>query len=175
MAQQDTTFNLGSSEEAAGVGVGAASSKDSMVFNLNDVEEKASSFEVLPKGTYNAVVEQCDYGESAAGNPMLSLVYSITDGEFAERKIFDYIVLSGKGAEFALPKLKQLLTRVCPEVDISHFNPSQFAEDAILVNRLCQLKLGITTQKKGDYKGEKRNQVREVLAADSTGNGSFLG
>jgi len=170
----DNTFNLGGATETAGVK--ATANTESMVFNLNDVEESASSFEVLPKGTYNAVFEEFELTESASsGNPMLKAVYSITDGEFAERKVFDYYVLAGKGSEFALPKVKQILSRVCPEVDMSTFNPKKFTDDGTIINRLCQIKLGITTQKKGDYKGEKRNQVKEILAANEVGGGSFLG
>jgi hypothetical protein len=34
--------------------------------------------------------------------------------------------------------------------------------------------VNITTQKSGEYKGEKRNQIREVLSAAEAGS-SFLG
>ena len=105
---------------------------------------------------------------------MVKCVYSIIDGEFAERKIFDYYVLTGEGAKFALPRLKQLITRVCPDVDSSTFNPAKFAESGAIINRQCRITLGIQTQKKGEYKGEKRNNVKEILAADS-GEASFLG
>ena len=83
-------------------------------------------------------------------------------------------MLRGKGAEFSLPRLKQLLTRVCPEVSLDAFNPQQFADSGVAINRQCQLKLIVQTQKKGDYKGEKRNSVREVLGSADLAN-SFLG
>lgn len=170
----DAGFDLGMQTGSTEVGVGAGQDEGSMVFNLNEVSE-STSFEVLPKGTYPAVVEEFEYTTSqSSGVPMLKAVYSITEGEFAERKVFDYYVLSGEGAKYSLPKLKQLITRVVPEQDLSQFNPSAFAESGIIINRECQLKLTITTQKTGDYKGEKRNQVREILAA-ATGAGSFLG
>ena len=105
---------------------------------------------------------------------MVKAVYSITDDEFAERKIIDYYVLQGDGAKYALPRLKQLITRVCPEIDSASFNPAKFAEDGTIINRACQLKLGIQTQKSGEYAGEKRNTVREILAA-SENNNAFMG
>jgi hypothetical protein len=149
-------------------------SGEGMVFNLNDVKE-AASFEVIPKGTYDAVIEELEYALSQSTNaPMLHAVFSIVGGEHEGRKIHDYYSLTGKGAEFSLPRLKQLLIRVCPEVDLSTFNPQSFADSGVAINRMCQIKLAVTTQKKGEYKGEKRNNVREILPAPDQA-GSFLG
>lgn len=166
-------FNLGPAAEE--VGVTASADTEGMVFNLNEVEEQANSFEVLPKGTYNAIVEEFEFTTSqSSGSPMIKCVYSIIDGEYADRKIFDYYVLTGEGAKYALPRLKQLITRVVPEEDSTSFNPVKFAESGIIINRQCRITLGIQTQKKGEYKGEKRNNVREILAANSMET-SFLG
>ena len=165
-------FNLGPAAEE--VGVTASADTESMVFNLNEVEEQ-TSFEVLPKGTYNAIVEEFEFTTSqSSGSPMIKCVYSIIDGEYADRKIFDYYVLTGEGAKYALPRLKQLITRVVPEEDSANFNPAKFAESGVIINRQCRITLGIQTQKKGEYKGEKRNNVREILAANSMET-SFLG
>ena len=166
-------FNLGPAAEEAGVT--ASADTEGMVFNLNEVEEQPSSFEVLPKGTYNAIVEEFEFTTSqSSGSPMIKCVYSIIDGEYADRKIFDYYVLTGEGAKYALPRLKQLITRVVPEEDSTSFNPVKFAESGVIINRQCRITLGIQTQKKGEYKGEKRNNVREILAANSMET-SFLG
>lgn len=166
-------FDLGPA--ANEVGVTASTDTEGMVFNLNEVEEQVSSFEVLPKGTYNAIVEEFEFTTSqSSGSPMIKCVYSIIDGEYADRKIFDYYVLTGEGAKYALPRLKQLITRVVPEEDSTSFNPVKFAESGVIINRQCRITLGIQTQKKGEYKGEKRNNVREILAANSMET-SFLG
>ena len=166
-------FNLGPAAEEAGVT--ASADTEGMVFNLNEVEEQSSSFEVLPKGTYNAIVEEFEFTTSqSSGSPMIKCVYSIIDGEYTDRKIFDYYVLTGEGAKYALPRLKQLITRVVPEEDSTSFNPVKFAESGVIINRQCRITLGIQTQKKGEYKGEKRNNVREILAANSMET-SFLG
>ena len=166
-------FDLGPA--ANEVGVTASTDTEGMVFNLNEVEEQASSFEVLPKGTYNAIVEEFEFTTSqSSGSPMIKCVYSIIDGEYTDRKIFDYYVLTGEGAKYALPRLKQLITRVVPEEDSTSFNPVKFAESGVIINRQCRITLGIQTQKKGEYKGEKRNNVREILAANSMET-SFLG
>lgn len=147
---------------------------EGLVFNLANVEESVA-FEVLPKGTYEAVVEELEYTLSNSSNsPMLHAVYSIVGGEYEGRKVHDYYSLTGKGAEFSLPRLKQLLTRVCPEEPLDAFNPQAFAESGVVINRLCQLKLTVQTNKKGEYKGEKRNAVREILSSASVAS-SFLG
>lgn len=147
---------------------------EGMVFNLADVKESVA-FEVLPKGTYDAVIEELEFTTSqSSGVPMIHVVYSIVGGEYEGRKIHDYNTLAGKGAEYSLPRLKQLLTRVCPEVDLSAFNPQAFAESGVAINRQCQIKLAVTTQKQGEYKGEKRNNVREIMSSSEIAN-SFLG
>lgn len=169
----EQNFNLGPATEE-NTGVQAAADTEGMTFNLNEVEE-SSSFEVLPKGTYNAIVEEFEFTTSqSSGSPMIKCVYSLIDGEYAERKIFDYYVLTGEGAKYALPRLKQLITRVCPDVSADTFNPAKFAESGVIINRQCRITLGIQTQKKGEYKGEKRNNVKEILEAGS-GEASFLG
>lgn len=156
---------------AQGTGVQAAADTAGMVFDLSGVGE-APKYEVIPRGTYNAIVESVDFGQSSSDNPMITMVFSITDPEFEGRKIYEYYVLGGEGAKYALPKLTQFLTRVCPDVPLTGFNPASFADNGVAVNRACQITLKITTQKKGDYKGEKRNQITEVLAGGST-VGSF--
>lgn len=167
------SFNFGPEEEETTKSA-AGQDGEGLVFNLNDVDE-APAFEVLPKGTYNAIVEEFEVTTSqTSGYPMIRTVYSITDAEYVERKIFDYLMLSGDGAKYSMPRLKQLITRVCPDIDAATFNPVQFAEDGTIINRQCRLVLGVQTQRKGEYKGEKRNNVKEILAPDGEEQ-SFLG
>jgi hypothetical protein len=141
-----------------------------LVFNLNDVEED-KGFELLPKGTYAAVVDELEFGESSTGNPMFTVKYKIVEGEFEKRVLFDYWVLAGNGKDFGLGKLKKFLNRVVPEANMASFNPQAFADEGTAIGRELQVVVNITTQKKGDYKGEKRNQVKDILAATS---GSFV-
>jgi len=149
----------------------AAVDMDGMVYDLSGVEE-SKGFEVIPKGTYDAVVDELDFAESKAGNPMITVKYAIVSPEYEKRVIFDYWVLSGKGGEFGLGKLKKFLVRICPEVALTNFNPKTFADSGEAVGRQCRLTLGIQVQKEGEYKGEKRNTVKDTLAAVTTG---FLG
>lgn len=164
-------FMGGSNAGGSNVGVGAAPDAGGMTFDLTGVEEN-KAFEIIPKGTYEAVIDELDFGESKSGNPMVTVKYSITTPEYEKRVVWDYWVLNGNGAEFGLAKLKKFLVRVCPDVDLSSFNPKDFSDSGLAVGRLCNIVLGIQVQKQGEYKGEKRNVVKDVLAMNE---GSFLG
>ncbi len=167
MAKKDenTGFDL------TGGAVQSATDTGGLVFDLTGVEEE-KGFEIIPKGTYEAVVDEMEFTESKAGNPMITVRYSITSSEYEKRVLFDYWVLAGNGAEFGLAKLKKFLSRVCPETDMTRFNPQAFSDEGSAIGKLCQIVVGIQVQKQGEYKGEKRNVVKDVLAA---GGGSFLG
>jgi len=153
-------------------GVTAQEDVNGQVFDLSGVEEN-KTFEVMPKGNYPAVVDELDFGTSKAGNPMITVKYAITDGEFAKRVIFDYWVMAGNGGEYGLAKLKKFLTRICPDVELTNFKPAEFAELGTAVGRICTLVLGIQTQKDGEYKGEKRNTVKDILTGDAASGGLF--
>jgi hypothetical protein len=100
---------------------------------------------------------------------MIAVIYSLTDPEFENRKIFDYWVLKGDGSEFGLAKLKKFLVRICPEVDLASFRPDKFAEEAVAIGRELRVKLKIQTQKKGEYAGTKRNTVDDIEAPGNAG------
>lgn len=151
-------------------GVGAGEAADGMVFNLDNVSE-STTFELIPKGTYDAVVEDFTFGESSKGNAMITVVYSLLDPEYENRKLYDYMVLTGDGKDFGLQKVKKFLVRVMPEQSISNFNPQSLADSGDAIGRECRVSVKIQTQKSGDYKGEKRNQVADILAPE---NGSFI-
>lgn len=165
MAEQDF---LGLTNQ--GGGAKAGQDEGGLVFNLNDVQED-SGFELLPKGNYNCIVDSLEFTESSSGNPMIAAQFKVVDGEYEGRVLFDYWVLGGKGAEFGLGKLKKFLTRVTPEVDLSAFNPQKFCEEGTAIGRELVVAVRIQTQKKGEYKGEKRNQVADILAPST---GSFI-
>jgi hypothetical protein len=166
----ESTFNLGGTTAANTNGVKAAQDDGGATFDLTAVEEP--SFDLLPKGNYSAVVESLEFGDSSKGNPMISVVYTVIDPEFENRKLYDWWVIKGDGDKFGLAKLKKFLVRVMPDENITAFNPKAFADGGAAVGRELVVEVGIQTQKTGDYKGQKRNTVRDILAPKS--NGSFL-
>jgi len=150
--------------------VSSGADEGALVFNLDEVEE-SKGFELLPKGTYTAIVDEMEFGDSSAGNPMITTKYKIVDPEFEGRVLYDYWVMKGNGSEFGLAKVKKFMVRVCPDISVSAFNPEEFCEGGEAIGRELRLKVVIKTQKKGEYKGEKRNQVQDILSPE---NDSFL-
>lgn len=59
-------------------------------FNLEDVKD---NFQPLPADDYAAKIVSQELKTSSNGNPMIAIVWEITDGEFTGRKMFDNMVL----------------------------------------------------------------------------------
>lgn len=61
---------------------------------------KAESFDTLPEGTYDAVIEKIEYREPTNPNakaPYLNVEYTIAGGEFDGRKVWEVLSFSPKG------------------------------------------------------------------------------
>lgn len=141
-----------------------AADADNLVLNLADVEEKSAGFEALPAGIYEAVIEGTEFKTSANGNPMIAWQFTITEAPYTNRRIFTHTVLNNPTG---VSILKKILVRVLPDQDLTGFKPASFCDNGVAIGMPCRLKLKIKV-----YKGERRNEVSEVLAA--TSGGSFL-
>lgn len=132
-----------------------------LVLNLAEVDEKAGGFECMPKGDYEAIVDECDCGVSKAGAPMITWKFKITEPEYAKRTLFFYNVLN---QTFGVAALKKTLIALGVDVDWSSFNPQDFADNGDAIGLPIRVKVGI--QK---YEGEKRNTVKDVSASNEGG------
>lgn len=142
------------------------SADSNLVLDLDGVSSELPKFEAMPPGVYDAIIENVEYGNSqSSGNPMLTFQFRITDERFNNRMMFYHTVLN---ADSGLSRLKRLLVRVAPEVNLSGFNPSKFADSGEILGFPCRLKLNVRP-----YKGEKRNNVQDVLAPEESPT-SFL-
>lgn len=140
----------------------ADGSEDSLMVNLADVE--AMSFEVFPKGNYPLVIDDMEFQISkSSGQPMWSMRFSVTEGEFANRKLFSYWSFSEK----ALPMTKTNIAAVAPELLEGPFNPKQIADEALLVGRTCMGKVSI---EKGTDGNDDRNVVKSVKSMGEAGD-----
>jgi hypothetical protein len=137
-----------------------------LVLDLNGVDEKAGGFEAMPKGEYEAIVDECECGTSKAGAPMLTWKFKLIEEPYAKRVLFYYNVLN---QTFGVAALKKTLIALGVEVDWSNFNPQEFADQGEAIGMPIRLKVGI--QK---YEGEKRNTVKDVMAS-TEGSNSFMG
>lgn len=131
---------------------------DSLAIDMESVEEQ--SFENVPKGTYNVVIEQIEYKLSnSSGKPMWNLTLIITDGEFKGRKLWHIVSFS----EAALPMSKGQILKFAPEVLSKRFDPKKIAESGDLNGKKFRVKTKIEP-----YNGEDRTKIASVLAPAET-------
>lgn len=143
---------------------------ESYTFNMAE-EEEDSGFAPLPKATYRVTIDSVEFKMSkSSGNPMWSLVYTVAEGEFAEknRKVFDIISLKPEQRG----RVKKFINRVAPELaELESFNPKKIAEDGLLVGKQLRVKLDI--EESEEY--GKRNRVKDWYSPATGGStgGSF--
>ena len=124
-------------------------------FNANEVEPNAP-FEVIPAGKYNAVIVESEMKATRAGTGRyLKLVFEITDGEFAGRKLFASINLENPNQD-AVRIGRAELSAVCHAVNVLDL------QDTV---QLHNLPMVITVRVKKNQDGEPTNEVRGYEAA----------
>ena len=132
-------------------------SNENLVLDLSGVNENAGGFEAMPKGKYDAVVDDVEFGMSKKDAPMITWKFKMDHPEYGKRTLFFYTVLN---QSFGLAALKKTLIALGLDVDFGSFNPQEFADAGEAIGLPVQLEVGI--QK---YEGEKRNTVKAVLPA----------
>lgn len=131
-----------------------------LVVNLQDVQEM--KFENVPKGNYLAEVDECTYGLSqSSGQPMLTFKWKIVEGEYANRTLFHFVSFSQK----ALSGSKSNLARISPELATQPFKPAELAANGYFLGKQAKIRVDL-----GEYNGEKRSQIKGLIAA-GTGEG----
>ena len=149
----------------AQVSMGEETEADGMVIDLDEVDESAPTFEAMPPGVYDCVVDNTDFGMSQrSGNPMITWVFRVVDPQYENRLLFYHTTLHDKRGQ---GQFKRTLARVVPDAAKGKLIPKQFAEEGTAVGMPCRVKVNVRP-----YEGQKRNNVKEVLPpADA---GSFL-
>lgn len=130
------------------------------VLNLHDVDENAG-FAALPRGIYEAVVDEAVFGESNnSGKPMITLKLKIQaqGEEYHGRVVYNHMVLEG----FGLSRLKKACLALCPEEDLTAFDPNNC--DQYFVGRRCSVKLSVRK-----YEGKDQNNVQEIMPPQDGG------
>lgn len=138
---------------------------ENLVLNLDAVDEKNTGFECMPKGEYECIVDDCEFGQSQrTGSPMITWKFKVVDEEYQNRVLFFHNVLN---KQFGIAMLKKTLIALGVDVDLANFNPQTFADEGEAIGLPIRVKVGI--QK---YQGEKRNAVKDVLPSQE--GGSFM-
>lgn len=132
---------------------------DGIMVDMTDVQ--AMSFDPLPKGTYGAIIEDCEYALSkSSGKPMWNIKLSVTDEAYENRKIFTILSFSEK----ALPGTKTALGVIAPELLSGPFNPKDSDVIASIVTKPIKVKIDI---EKNEEHGD-RNRVKKWLAPEGS-------
>lgn len=119
-----------------------------ITLDFTNVED--NDFAPLPDGIYNATLYDIEVKQGKK-YPYFKCEYRISNGEFEDRRVWDNLSTSPK----ALWRLKQVLGRIAPELDLS--GKLEFDPDSV-IGLSCRLKIV-----QEEYKGDMKNKVEDVL------------
>lgn len=138
--------------KAKAVEIGEGDGQSAMI-DFSQVDEM--SFEVLPKGKYDAIVHAIEYKYSAAGNPMWALQLSIEGGDYDGRRLFSHITFS----EAALSYAKSTLANIAPHLLEESFDPSNADVYSQFQGMAVSAQVAV-----GTYNNEPSNNVKQLFA-----------
>ncbi|QOC55398.1 hypothetical protein [Escherichia phage vB_EcoM_PiR] len=126
-------------------------------FNSSTVEPQ-QSFDPIPKGWYNFMIEEVELKPTKAGTgSYLSLRLKVQEGEFANRVVFDMITYSNPNAQ-AVEIGHRKLSALCRALGIVELTSTDLLE-----NRIVAGKVGVRIDKTGEY--DPQNDIREYKAS----------
>jgi len=115
-----------------------------------------SDLEAIPAGVYPARIFEVKSSTSKKDNPVLNVVFIITEGEYAETRIFHNLTIIEQSMPFVKRFLRAFFTK--EELNVPTFE----LDTEALVGRDCRIRL---IQEK--YEGEWQNKVRSVVRPDA--------
>lgn len=116
------------------------------------------SFEPLPAGDYELEVVEAKYKKTSTGKDMWNLQSKVISGEYANRRIFDNIVLSPEN-QTALGFFFRNMAVLGFTKEVLANNPTPDQIAAGLAGRRYRAKIGHRT-----YQGELQNEVTRYVA-----------
>lgn len=139
---------------------------DDVLGSVEEVEkenaDKPNDFEALPTGPYNVVVQEAEKQTSKAGNDMIRVRVQVTDGPYANRVLFNYIVFSQGNPNAMRMTLERLAAFGVTRETIATTKPSISQIADMLVGRKAIAKVDV--QKEGEYAG--RNEIKGFRPLD---------
>lgn len=130
--------------------------------------EASDGFPVLPKGNYDAIVDDMEYQISkTSGNPMWKVTFLITEADVADNnhKVFNYQVFKAD----QMGRVKAFLENLGrADLATADFNPKKIAEDKVLVGAAARLRLDI---RKSEEYGDQ-NEIKRIMAPGTGSGGS---
>jgi hypothetical protein len=127
-----------------------------MKVNLKDV--KGSTFDPIPEGLYQAVVDKTELTAAKdSGNPMIKVTLKITDGDFKNRFVWDNFVL----IENSLWKLKGFFAAAK-----SDLVESTSVSEQELAAAMSGVHVGIYLEPRVGNNGQATSNVKNYRAAE---------
>lgn len=132
------------------------------VVDLSDVQ--ATSYEPIPRGIYDAVIEDVEYVLSQSKSlPQLIIIcrfeYDADDGQGPkDRTLRYYAGLSGDGAG----RTKALIAELDPELDLATLKPDDLADRWGGMG----VRIQVTIRPDRDDRSIKRNNIGRIMPAD---------
>jgi hypothetical protein len=121
-------------------------------------EEGTPPIKLLPAGKYTAAITNAIVGPTKNGRGQsVSLTWSISDGEFEKRLVFQNILIDHDTSEDARRIGRQKFKDVCVSCGITE----PLTELEKLLYKDCQITVTIRVDKEGQY--PDKNEVRNVL------------
>lgn len=135
-----------------------------LMTNMNEVNDKPS-FDLLPDGQYVVEIDAVEDGVSKNADPMMKVTLRVTDGEFKNRKVWDYIIISAnpesKGWNIRW-RAKMFLKAIG---EPHHGDSFQWDSDNWPYKK-CIIETATETQKEGKYAGQKQVRVKNYFPLD---------
>lgn len=125
-------------------------------YDVSNVEKR--TFEVPKPGVYEAHIHEMSHGDSSSGNPMFTVVFEITKGDYKSSRIWYYILTDGS-QEWRLREF----------TDALGLKPKGTIDTDALKGTVVQLRTDIDPAKDG-Y--DEKARVKNVLPAKGTTAGS---
>lgn len=133
---------------------------------LGDVEKEeeenpssgGSDFESLPAGPYNVVVQKAEKQVATTGKDMIKTQVQVTEGPYANRVLFNYIVFSQDNPRAMRMTLERLSAFGLTREVIAEHKPSISQIADMLVGRKAVAVVAIQGPEAGQYEG--RNEIK---------------
>ena len=131
--------------------------------DILDAEENGGDFKEVPKGKYEVVITKLELVESKNGNPMMSVWFKITAGEFKNSLIFmNQVVTQGFQIHIADEFLRSLET----EAEVKFESYSQYAELLADIFEEIEDKVGFVLNYGENKKGYNTFKIEESFDLD---------
>lgn len=121
--------------------------------NLSNVPDLGA----IPAGVYAARIFEVKQTKAKSGNPMLSVVFTITEGDQVDQRIFHNLTL----VEQSMPFVKRFLRAFYTKEQLGAEEGFELDTEE-LVGRECRIRLI-----REKYEGEWQNKVRSVVRPEA--------